>query len=371
MNKAIILHGTLGSPEGNWFRWLEAELKDKGIEAWLPQLPRAEQPKLSEWLEFVAENCPFAIDEQTLVVGHSSGALLALALSGYIQQPIGAVVGVSAFYKIGVPIVATDWGPNAALFDYEPDWDFIRGTVNNRLLLHSDDDPYIPLEVAKSLAARLEAELITIPGQGHFNLEKSEVYYRNDILLSLLRERGLVPHESIMIVDEQDSPIGEASMQEAQDKGLWHRVVRCVVQDAKGRWLLQKRQSFLFTNPGKWDMSATGHVDPGEDYEAAAHRELKEEVGIDRAELVEWFRETTEFTKGPKQYRRFNRTYKVPYSGQVITPNLAEVSEAKWFTRVELEALLDEAAELASEKLIELITRSTQHNNERDTDGLG
>ncbi len=81
MKTAIILHGTLGSPGGNWFQWLKNELEEKGLNVWLPQLPQAEQPSLRKWQRFVKEECPFAINEQTVIVGHSSGAILALVLA--------------------------------------------------------------------------------------------------------------------------------------------------------------------------------------------------------------------------------------------------------------------------------------------------
>lgn len=46
MKTAIILHGTLGSPDSNWFQWLKNELEQRGLTVWLPQLPQAEQPSL-------------------------------------------------------------------------------------------------------------------------------------------------------------------------------------------------------------------------------------------------------------------------------------------------------------------------------------
>ncbi len=38
MKTAIILHGTLGSPDGNWFQWLKEQLEEKGFMVWLPPL---------------------------------------------------------------------------------------------------------------------------------------------------------------------------------------------------------------------------------------------------------------------------------------------------------------------------------------------
>ncbi len=34
------------------------------------------------------------------------------------------------------------------------------------------------------------------------------------------------------------------------------------------------------TAAGKWDSSSSGHVDTGEDYDACARRELREEIGL-------------------------------------------------------------------------------------------
>ncbi|NOY81211.1 MAG: NUDIX domain-containing protein [Kiritimatiellaeota bacterium] len=61
---------------------------------------------------------------------------------------------------------------------------------------------------------------------------------------------------------------------------LIHRTVHVVVVGRDGRLLLQKRPMHKDTQPGKWDTAVGGHVDPGEDYEHAARREMSEELGI-------------------------------------------------------------------------------------------
>lgn len=59
MKNTIILHGTRGSPDGNWFTWLKGELEKQDMRVWLPQLPHAEQPSLRKWADFVHANCPY------------------------------------------------------------------------------------------------------------------------------------------------------------------------------------------------------------------------------------------------------------------------------------------------------------------------
>ncbi|MET0779778.1 MAG: hypothetical protein ABWY71_03005 [Candidatus Saccharimonadales bacterium] len=58
MKRVIILHGTLGSPSGNWFTWLKLELERRGLEVWLPQLPRPQQPSLQQEAGFNLERSP-------------------------------------------------------------------------------------------------------------------------------------------------------------------------------------------------------------------------------------------------------------------------------------------------------------------------
>ncbi len=185
LKNAIILHGTLGSPGGNWFTWLKSELESRGFKVWLPQLPHAEQPSLREWADFVHKNCPFTIDDETLVVGHSSGAILALILAQESSAPIGRVVAVSVFHDNSL-----DWRPNDRLFDVVFDWQAIHNNVRHLLFVHSDDDPYVPLDQAQYVADNCKAELVLIAGQGHFNLEKSKDYQQFPKLIELIDTVG-------------------------------------------------------------------------------------------------------------------------------------------------------------------------------------
>ncbi len=52
-----------------------------------------------------------------------------------------------------------------------------------------------------------------------------------------------------------------------------------VLVDPAGRILLQERDEHPSIDPEKWGLSG-GHVEPGEDFETAAYRELEEETGL-------------------------------------------------------------------------------------------
>ena len=59
-----------------------------------------------------------------------------------------------------------------------------------------------------------------------------------------------------------------------------HRAVHILIFSPAGEVFLQKRSEWKDRHPLAWDSSAAGHVGAGEDYDTAAVRELKEELGI-------------------------------------------------------------------------------------------
>src|SRR5476651_602127 len=82
------------------------------------------------------------------------------------------------------------------------------------------------------------------------------------------------------IVNERDEVVGQNTRREVHARGLWHRAVHVLVFNARGEVFLQKRSMKKDIAAGKWDSSASGHLDTGEDYDACAVRELREEIGL-------------------------------------------------------------------------------------------
>jgi len=82
------------------------------------------------------------------------------------------------------------------------------------------------------------------------------------------------------VVNERDEVIGRQTRSAVHRRGLMHRAVHVLVFNARGQVFLQKRSMKKDRQPGLWDSSASGHVDSGEDYDACAVRELREEIGL-------------------------------------------------------------------------------------------
>jgi len=83
------------------------------------------------------------------------------------------------------------------------------------------------------------------------------------------------------VCDERDEIIGQKTREEVHRLGLRHRAVHVLIFNGRGEVFLQKRSLQKDCFPGKWDSSASGHLDRGEDYDACAVRELREELGFE------------------------------------------------------------------------------------------
>ncbi|HEX5398987.1 MAG TPA: NUDIX domain-containing protein [Verrucomicrobiae bacterium] len=82
------------------------------------------------------------------------------------------------------------------------------------------------------------------------------------------------------VVNERDEVIGHAPRRKIHARKLWHRAVHVLVFNARNQVFLQKRSMKKDTAAGLWDSSSSGHLDSGEDYDACAVRELREEIGL-------------------------------------------------------------------------------------------
>ncbi|MFS8117879.1 MAG: RBBP9/YdeN family alpha/beta hydrolase [Microcoleus sp.] len=182
MTKFLILHGTNGTPDSNWFMWLKGILVGKGHQVWLPQLPNADTPSTERYNKFLLSNSDFIIDEDTIIIGHSSGAVEILNLLQHLpdSRTIRTAVLVSAFKD------DLGWDTLKGLFVEPLDFETIKLHCPRFIFIHSDNDPYCPIEHPKFLANKTDGELLIYEGQGHFNTELGPQYKHFPELLGVI-----------------------------------------------------------------------------------------------------------------------------------------------------------------------------------------
>jgi isopentenyl-diphosphate delta-isomerase type 1 len=146
------------------------------------------------------------------------------------------------------------------------------------------------------------------------------------------------PHELFDVVDAQDRVIGRAPRGEVHAQKLLHRATHVMVHDAAGRLFLQRRSLGKDTFPGCWDSSCSGHLDAGEDYPTAARRELGEEIGWHDTSPP--LRPVVKLTASPETGHEFIQIYLLGPIAGPFDLNPAEITEGRWVTAAELDALL-------------------------------
>src|SRR5260221_9979820 len=86
--------------------------------------------------------------------------------------------------------------------------------------------------------------------------------------------------EQVILVDENDNPIGTAEKLQAHQEGLRHRAFSVFIF-CDGLLLLQQRAKEKYHSPNLWTNTCCSHPRPGEENIAAGERRLKEEMGLD------------------------------------------------------------------------------------------
>lgn len=181
MKKAILLHGTSSSSTSNWLPWLKLELEKAGWEVWTPNLPDADNPSIKRYNDYLLSK-DWVFDKNTIIIGHSSGAVATLGL----LQALPSDTIIKQCILIGSFKDDLGWTNLGGLFEEPLDFDVIKKHCANFLLIHSDNDPYCPLEHAQYLAKKLNGALRIEPGQKHFSEETDPKYTTFPLLRSIL-----------------------------------------------------------------------------------------------------------------------------------------------------------------------------------------
>jgi uncharacterized protein len=129
--RAIIFHGTNANPDVAWYPWLAERLAARGLVVEVPHYPGLNVEPIASFAPKVLSSHRF--DANTVLVGHSGGAALMLALLEHVT--VDQAILVAGYCT----------RPNT---NEEPvlqpsyDWDAIKAHVRDIVFINSRKDPY-------------------------------------------------------------------------------------------------------------------------------------------------------------------------------------------------------------------------------------
>lgn len=163
--RVLIIHGTKGYPEENWFPWLRNECIELGWVVDIPRLPSPESQSLTAWKDAFQKQC--GNRQYDVAVGHSLGTCFLLRLAQYDRLLLSLLISVAGC--IGETGIDEFDNLNASFTEPEFDWKAVRARIKHSIVVHSDNDPYVPLDQTSRLIRELQAETIALAGAGHIN----------------------------------------------------------------------------------------------------------------------------------------------------------------------------------------------------------
>ncbi len=167
-NNYVLLHGFKGTPDGIFFPSLKKELNKQGVKYQAPQLPNASEPTEEEQVSFVLQNCQF--DENTILFGHSLGAVVAMKVLEKLPIKIAGLVLAGGFTE---PRFKDRPRNYHAKFNWKFDFETIKNKAKSITVLSDPTDFAIPIEQGKILSQKLNGALIEQNGlKPHFTNEE-------------------------------------------------------------------------------------------------------------------------------------------------------------------------------------------------------
>lgn len=158
--KVILIPGNGGcSPADCWYPWVEHALRARGLDVINTQFPDSIKARAQFWLPFLDE---LGADANTILIGHSSGAVAAMRYAE-THALLGSILVGVCHSDLGDAFEAQS-GYYAAPWQ----WQQIRDHQQFIAIYNSTDDPHIPIAEARHVAAQLKASYFEFTHRGHF-----------------------------------------------------------------------------------------------------------------------------------------------------------------------------------------------------------
>ena len=174
----VILHGYTGRNDKNFIPWLKHELEQRGARVQAPQLPNTDNPTEVEQVQYVLDHVQF--DENTVLIGHSLGGLVAMRVLEKLPHKIHRLMLVAPavlrqFYQ-GSDDIDTKTGERKRFIDhfsYDFDFDKISSQAVHKTILQDNNDSKSRKPSMRYIAENIGATLYeTVANKRHFVAEQ-------------------------------------------------------------------------------------------------------------------------------------------------------------------------------------------------------
>ncbi len=141
----------------------------------------------------------------------------------------------------------------------------------------------------------------------------------------------------LILVDENDRPLGTVEKMEAHQKALLHRAFSVFIFNRKGEMLLQKRAIKKYHSGGLWTNACCSHPCLEQETLTAAEKRLQEEMGFNTPLTKAFeFVYKAAFDNGLTEYE-YDHVFIGNYDG-IIFPNKEEVEDFCFMGREEIKS---------------------------------
>lgn len=163
LRRAVIVPGNgAGNVEHcNWYGWAKKRINEiPDVSCTLKNMPDPVTARESIWLPFMEKE--LRCDEETVIIGHSSGAAAAMRYAE--TRRVFAIILVGAY--------TSDLGDEnereSGYFSRPWEWERIKSNVKYIIQFGSTDDPFLPWEEQQDVADGLNTDFHKYTDHGHF-----------------------------------------------------------------------------------------------------------------------------------------------------------------------------------------------------------
>ena len=173
----VLLHGWHGSPEKYFFGKLKSELQRRGYKVQAPELPHPGDPVVATQVETALRQCTF--DQNTVILGHSLGGVVAMKLIEQLQVPIRELVLVGSYIDNRFKD-ESEFEPET--FDWKFDFDAIKRNARQVTILHDTNDPLVYDNQPEKIQSKIGGTIFRFAAQkGHMRAD-NEPFINNIVI---------------------------------------------------------------------------------------------------------------------------------------------------------------------------------------------